>query len=166
MIVRRERLADHELVDAVQRAAFATGPGEPVEVPLLQALRVGPWFLPQFSLVALGPDGIAGHVIATRGYVGDHPALGVGPLGVAPDQQGTGVGSALMHALLGAAEATGETVVALLGDPTYYSRFGFRAAGHMSPNPEWGPYFQVRLLTVLGSPFRGTFRYAPPFDNL
>lgn len=42
-------------------------------------------------------------------------ALGLGPLAVRPDQQGQGVGQALMHAVLGAADALGKPFVALLG---------------------------------------------------
>jgi putative acetyltransferase len=47
---------------------------------------------------------------------------------VLPHHQGVGVGHALMHAVLAAAEAVDETVVGVLGDPAYYARFGFRPA--------------------------------------
>ena len=43
-----------------------------------------------------------------------------GPLSVRPDRQRRGVGSALMHAVLGAADALGEPLVALLGSTAYY----------------------------------------------
>ena len=86
---------------------------------------------------------------------------------MSPARQRGGVGSALMHSLLGAAEATGETVVALLGDPGYYRRFGFVPAAELgiaAPDPGWGGYFQARRLG--GPPLTGRFRYAPPFDEL
>lgn len=54
-----------------------------------------------------------------------------------------------MHAVLGAADARGETVVGLLGNPAYYSRFGFDIASTTavtSPDPAWGDYFQIRTL--------------------
>ena len=54
--------------------------------------------------------------------------LALGPLSVRPDRQRQGVGSALMHAVLGAADALGERLVALLGSTAYYPRFGFRPA--------------------------------------
>ena len=108
--------------------------------------------------------------IATRGTIepSGAPALGLGPLGVVPAWQRRGVGSALMHALLGAAEATDETVVCLLGSPRYYCRFGFRPAveaGIAAPDPAWGGAFQVRTFGTGRVP-SGTFRYAAPFDEL
>lgn len=94
---------------------------------------------------------------------------GPGPLSVRPDSQGRGVGGALMNAVLGAADALGEPLVALLGDPGYYWRFGFRASsecGITPPVPEWGRYFQVRTLAGYDGALRGTFRYPEPFDRV
>ena len=93
---------------------------------------------------------------------------GIGPLAVRPDRQQNGVGSALMHAVLGAADALGEPLVALLGDPAYYSRFGFlAAAGYQitAPRPQWQPRFQVRVLSGYQPGLRGIFTYPPPFDR-
>lgn len=69
------------------------------------------------------------------------PALLLGPLAVEPARKGDGIGSALMHHSLAAAGAMGHRVVVLVGDPDYYSRFGFgpaTAAGIRMPgeNPE------------------------------
>ena len=80
-----------------------------------------------------------------------------------------GVGSALMHAVLGAGDALGEPLVALLGDPGYYERFGFRLGSEYQITPPvagWQPHFQVRLLTAYRPSVRGTFRYAEPFDRV
>jgi putative acetyltransferase len=165
LTVRRERADDVESIRAVHRAAFEGE--EPVEVGLVDALRADPAWLPHLSLVAVHGGEVVGHVVATRARVGAVPALGVGPLGVLPDAQGRGVGSALMYAVLGAAQARDETLVGLLGEPAYYGRFGFVAAadvGITAPDPAWGPYFQV--LVLAGRPPTGTFRYATPFDEL
>ncbi|WJK43006.1 N-acetyltransferase [Solwaraspora sp. WMMA2056] len=198
MLVRRERADDVAAVRAVVTAAFRrpaeSGPGQgpepddrpPVEVGLLDELRADPGWIPALSLVAVdGPadtdpgapaavagqvdaGGIVGHVVCTRGYVDDRPALGLGPLAVRPDRQRAGVGSALMHAVLAAAEARDETLVVLLGDPAYYRRFGLRPAsdfGIVAPDPQWGHYFQARPLGPT-PPTPGRFRYAAPFDRL
>jgi len=176
VLVRREVRADHLDVRGLLLTAFVRGDGEtPVEAELAEQLRTGPWFLPALSLVAVPVDdghgsGIVGHVMATRGTIdpAGAPALGVGPLSVLPAWHGRGVGSALMHSLLAAAEATGESVVCLLGAPRYYRRFGFRPAvesGIAAPDATWGGVFQAR--TFGDHPAApGTFRYAPPFDAL
>ena len=170
MLVRRELAADVAAVRAVVAAAFPVPDGavEPVEAGLLDALRDDPGWLPAFSLVAVDRGGeVVGHGVATRGDVDGHSVLGLGPIAVRPDRQGHGVGTALVHALLAAAEACDEVLVALLGEPGFYGRFGFRPAdelGVASPDPTWGGYFQVRAFTD-DAP-RGTFRYAAPFAEL
>lgn len=165
MIVRRERPPDHPAAEAVHRAAFPTD----AEARLLAALREDAGFLPYLSLVALDGDDVVGHVVATRGWIEPlgAPALGLGPVGVRPERQGSGVGTVLVHALVAVAEAAGERLVVLLGDPGYYSRFGFVPAAEVgvgSPDPAWGVHLQARVLAE-PSP-RGTFRYAAPFDRL
>lgn len=178
VIVRRELPADADAVRAVHRAAFArdpaTGadraPADVVEPGLVDELRLDTGFLPALSLVAEVDGVVVGHVIATRGHLdpGDAPALGLGPLGVLPGMQGRGVGTVLVHALLAVAEAAGEQLVALLGEPAYYRRFGFRPAaefGVTAPEPAWGGYFQARLLGGSAT-VGGAFRYAAPFDRL
>jgi putative acetyltransferase len=75
---------------------------------------------------------------------------------------------ALMHAVLGAADALDEPFVALLGDPDFYRRFGFvpsTEVGIVSPDPAWGRYFQVRALSAY-RPMTGVFAYAEPFNRL
>jgi len=112
---------------------------------------------------------VIGHVACTRGTVGAAPALALGPLSVRPDRQRRGVGSALMHAVLGAADALGEPLVVLLGSTAYYPRFGFRLASEyqITPQrPEWAPHFQVRTLTGYQPGLRGPFAYPEPFDRV
>ncbi|WP_092530347.1 GNAT family N-acetyltransferase [Amycolatopsis arida] len=171
MIVRREGPADAADIAVVHAEAFARGGGEiPVEVGLVEALRTDDAWLPALSLVATGPDGgVVGHVVCTQAAVGGEPALALGPLGVRPAWQGRGVGQALMHAVLGAADALGEPLVALLGHPGYYPRFGFRPAteyGIVPPAPEWAEAFQVRTLGAYRPEIRGPFAYPAPFAEL
>jgi putative acetyltransferase len=197
MLIRRETPADADAIRAVTAAAF-TRQGEdlPVEAPLVDWLRADAGWLPALSLVAAGPDGdVIGHVLCTRATVtpgagtpGAGPGstsgtggpdsagtgtavavLGLGPLSVRPDWQGCGVGSALVHAVLGAADALGEPLVVLLGSTGYYPRFGFRLAreyGITPAHPEWEPHFQVRTLAAYDPAMRGAFAYAGPFDRM
>ncbi|HEX8869016.1 MAG TPA: N-acetyltransferase [Lentzea sp.] len=160
MLIRRETPADIDAIREVTNLAFKYGP----EAPLIDRLRADESWIPELSLVA---DGVIGHVVGSRGYIGaDFPVIGVGPVSVHPDHQRAGVGKALMHAFLGAAEARGELAVILLGSPDYYSRYGFRLAsefGITPPDPSWGPNFQARLF---GEVPAGPFRYAEPFNEL
>jgi putative acetyltransferase len=172
MLIRRETASDADAIRAVTIAAFAPGssPGQvPPEAGLVDELRAGPAWLPALSLVAATPAGeVIGHVLCTRGYVGQVPALALGPLAVRPDRQRHGAGSALMHAVLGAADALGEPLVALLGDPAYYGRFGFLVAADYqvtAPRPQWQPHFQVRVLSGYQPGLRGMFTYPQPFDR-
>lgn len=53
------------------------------------------------------------------------PALLLGPLAVAPELQGEGLGKAMMREALWRAACRGHGAVILIGDAPYYSRFGF-----------------------------------------
>jgi putative acetyltransferase len=177
MIIRRERTDDVEAIRAVTAAAFrdavhSAPPVEPDGVPgeatLVSWLRQDPGWIPRLSLVAVEQDVVLGHVVATRGRVGAVAALGLGPVSVAPRHQRAGIGTGLVHAVLGAAEALDEPLVALLGDPLFYARFGFvpgESVGITPPDPAWGDHFQVRHLTGWTGA-TGEFRFAAPFERL
>lgn len=171
MLIRRELSRDVNAVQAVTSAAFGRDrdSGEPREALLLTRLRVDPGWLPMLSLVAVLGEEVVGHVVCTRGHVSESAVLGLGPIGVVPARQRTGIGLALMHAVLGAADALGEPLVALLGNPSYYQRFGFVPAAHLNiapPDPRWADHFQARALTSYTPGLSGTFRYPPPFNAL
>jgi putative acetyltransferase len=158
-------------VDAVISAAFAKprSEQEPAETLLVRALRRDVGWIPTLSLVALRDDQIVGHVVCTRGWVDEVSALGLGPISVLPEYQRQGTGQALMHAMIGAADASGESLIVLLGDCHFYSRFGFVAASRLgiaAPDPEWGDHFQVLKLTDCPRSITGKFRYAAPFADL
>jgi putative acetyltransferase len=177
VLIRREGPDDVAAVQSVTAAAFRGQPhsappvepgGDPGEVTLLSRLRADAAWIPALSLVAIENGLVVGHVVCTRASMDDEPGLGLGPLSVLPARQRTGVGSALMHAVLGAADALGEPLVGLVGEPAYYRRFGFvpaRSTGITAPEPSWGDYFQIRRLTRYAGQ-TGRFRYAAPFDTL
>lgn len=173
VLIRRELPDDVDRIDDVHRQAFAFAApdgGEPVEVALVHALRADRGWIPALSLVALDAGGtVVGHVVCSEGSLAGTPAVGLGPIGVRPDAQRRGVGQALMHAVLGAADALDYPLVALVGHRDYYPRFGFVPAsqlGVLAPDPAWGDHFQARALTAWRPDVRGAFRYAAPFQTL
>ncbi len=123
--IRDERPDDRARVFVLQEAAF----GRENEARLVEALRVAA--RPQLSLVAERDARVVGHVFVSPVTVERDPALpagGLGPVGVDPAEQGRGVGSALVRAALARAPGLGWRAVFLLGNPAYYSRFGFSLA--------------------------------------
>jgi putative acetyltransferase len=172
MIVRRELAGDESAVHTVHAAAFGrdlVDARDVAEARLVDELRRDGDLVPALALVAMVDDAVVGHVGCSRATVGGRPTLGLGPLGVLPANHGTGVGTALMHAVLGAADALDQPAVFLLGDPGYYRRFGFvlaRPLGVVAPNPSWAEHFQVRPLRFWDDSLRGDFRYSPAFDRM
>ncbi|MDR6863814.1 N-acetyltransferase [Phycicoccus sp. 3266] len=179
MLVRRETTADHDVVHALHRDAFAHGPtedGRPasdgsLEARLVDELRADGDLLNAMTFVAERDGVVVGHVAMSAatvdGRAGELVALG--PLGVLPEHQGAGVGSALVHAALGAADALDVRGVVLLGHPEYYPRFGFGPAVEhgITPPHDWGPrFFLLRRLTAWGDGVHGAFRYADPFERV
>ena len=176
MIVREQTAQDYEAIRHVYAEAFRRprfrqpqNPGSvPPEVGLFEALWAAGDAIPEFSFTALTDGGVVGHVTASRATVAADPVVAVGPIGVLPDHQGIGIGSALMEALLAAADAADVPLIALLGAPEYYRRFGFRPAkelGVTPPEPEWGEGFQVRPLNAYTESVAGRFQYASAFSS-
>jgi len=161
---------DRPAVFAVHTAAFALPDGADVpEARLVDTLRDDGDAIAALTLVALAHDQVVGHVVCSRATIDGRPSVGLGPLGVLPAHQRRGIGQALMHGVLAAADALDEPAVVLLGDPLYYGRFGFVLAetlGILPGDPGWAPYFQVRTLSAWDASLRGTFHYASAFDGL
>lgn len=128
MRIRNEQPADAALIEALVMAAFAQAPhSAQTEHVIVNALRAAGAL--SVSLVAQEGGAILGHVAASPvslsdGSTGWH---GIGPLAVAPPQQGRGIGSQLMRAALDALRGQGAAGCVLLGEPAYYARFGLAA---------------------------------------
>ena len=124
-ILRTETPPDHAAVRRVHEGAFATA----AEAKLTDLLRMSNSFVPELSIVAEIDGELVGHVILTHATIEGRPDvtdfLVLGPIGVLPEKQKMGVGSALMNDALQRASSAGFRAVALIGHPTYYSRFGF-----------------------------------------
>lgn len=98
------------------------------------------------ALVALDCSGrVIGTVRLWDVAAGGKPLLLLGPLAVDPSSAGCGVGSALMRHAVSLASRLGHGGIILVGDASYYTKFGFSAdktVGLMMP----GPVERERLL--------------------
>ncbi|HLY56902.1 MAG TPA: N-acetyltransferase [Stellaceae bacterium] len=84
-------------------------------------------------LAARDGDALVGTIRGWPIAVGTHegPALLVGPVAVARARQGTGLGGQLIGEVLHRGRAIGLSLAVLVGDMSYYGRFGFTpAAGY------------------------------------
>ncbi len=170
MIVRAQEPRDYEAAKVVYAEAFKRRDDRvPREVEIFVALWEAKDVIDELSFTALAQDAVVGHVTASRAKVGREPVVAVGPIGVLPDHQAHGIGTALMNALLGAADAQDVPMLVLLGSPQYYGRFGFRPAeelGVTPPEPGWGSAFQARPLRAYTPSVAGPFEYAPAFTTV
>ena len=77
-----------------------------------------------YSLVAVEAARVIGHALFSK-LVAPTGALALAPVAVAEDRRRRGVAAALIEAGLEKARKEGWAAVVVLGDPSYYPRFGF-----------------------------------------
>jgi putative acetyltransferase len=167
VVIRPEASGDRDSSLEVERLAF----GSEEEAGIVQSVRDEEG---SFALVAEERGRIVGHVQFSRGQIGETPVLALGPIGVLPERQGRGIGSSLIRGGLDEARSRGEMAVMLLGDPSFYRRFGFR------PGSAFGlsnPFTGVRpdgleikeedfmLVVLKPGPLSGEVRWHPAFDQ-
>ena len=167
LIIRPARPDDATGVLAVVEDAFSYGRTRDAREEL--AIVRGTWSAqkdrPLVELVADEDGTVVGHLQAAPGRLdGDpSPVAGVAPVCVGAAHQGHGVGSALMHASVGAAADQQWPLLVLLGDPAYYERFGFGPAAPLGlsypPVGAANPHFQARKLPGYAEALRGEFSY-------
>ncbi|BEP11797.1 N-acetyltransferase [Acidothermaceae bacterium B102] len=168
MIVRLEVPQDRATIHAVHAAAFDRGADGPVAEAVLWDLLHGAGdVVAELSFVATVDGTVVGHAGCSQADIDGRTVVALGPVGVLPAHQGRGVGSALVTAVVAAAEARGEPMVVLLGDPRFYARFGFELAaplGVQPPDPAWADvHFQLCRLSAWNPGLTGAFHYAPAF---
>ncbi len=163
--IRFERGDDHDVVHDLQNAAFGKDHGI---ANLVRDFRKLDAALPVISLVAVGQEDVPrGHVMLTHAWVDSWcrliDVMVLSPLGVHPDMQGQGIGTALIDAALEEADKLAVPMVFLEGNDKYYGPRGFRTAVPFNirrPSlrmPERA--FQVRTLSSYSSEMSGSFVY-------
>jgi len=144
IMIRKELLRDTDVREALLDLSF----GEARHRKAAERLREGR--LPAHGLAFVASD--HGRVIGTARLWNvsagpSRPALLLGPLAVHPDFRGRGIGGALMERSLADARRLGHRAILLVGDASYYGRFGFSAG---TTDGLWlpGRYHAHRLLAL------------------
>src|SRR4051794_39123107 len=140
---RTERPSDAPAIEALQRTTF--GPGAYARAAF--RVREQAPHDRALSFVAERGGQLIGSVRLTPIFVGAREGLLLGPLVIDPCCKGTGLGSALMRCALKAAPEIGSPFVLLVGDESYYGRFGFRPVPRGSVKMP-GPVDPDRVLAV------------------
>lgn len=164
MQIRPEIPADVDAITALTAQAFLQAEHTShTEQFIVNALRRAGVLT--ISLVAQAKEGaLLGHVALSPVTVSDGSAgwYGLGPISVAPEQQGQGIGSQLMRRALDDLRTLGAAGCVLLGDPAYYGRFGFAPRAGLVLEGVPPEYFMA--LAFVGEWPQGMVRYHAAFE--
>ena len=169
--IRPETPADHDAIVRVVAAAFESN-GETI---LVERIRASDRFIPRLSIVAERDGEIVGHLMVSYTDLDDdgtiHRVPIMAPVAVHPDHQRQGIGKYLVRAGLAGADAMGEPLVVLQGDPGYYGMLGFEPSaphGIHQGLPDWAPQeaAQVCLLSAYDPSIRGNLILPEAFEGV
>ncbi len=127
MVIRKEMVADVEAITEVTIAAFKTLPiSNHTEQFIINALRAADALA--ISLVADINGRIVGHIAFSPVTISDGSIgwYGLGPIYVLPEYHKQGIGKSLVNEGLSLLRELGAQGCALVGDPNYYKRLGFK----------------------------------------
>lgn len=162
LIIQRERPSDHDEITQVIQLAFNDAPySDQQEHLIVQALRDAGAL--ELAIIARIGSDIVGFAAISPVQISDGAEqwYGLGPIAVLPGFQGQGIGSMLVDEALSGLKARGTAGCVVLGDPDFYSRFGFepdRRLEFANFDPE---FFQS--IRFDNSPAQGEVTYHPAF---
>ncbi|OUL23231.1 N-acetyltransferase [Nostoc sp. 106C] len=168
MNIRSETIADYLAIAEVNVLAF----GQENEAKLVEEIRNSNRYIPELSLVAEVEGLVVSHILFSYiDLIGEETlqVLGLAPMAVHPRFQRQGIGSALVKASLEIADTRGEAIVIVLGNPPFYSRFGFEPSVNYeieSPFPVPEEFFMVKPLQSYQERYKGKVVYPPAFEKV
>ncbi len=122
-----------------------------------------------FRWLPISMNRVVGHILFSRMWIetaGERiPAVALAPVAVSREHQRRGIGGKLIERGLDLLRSEAERIVIVLGEPEYYSRFGFsteKARGLASPFPPEA-YMAMELHAGALDGVRGKVRYANAF---
>lgn len=144
---------------------------------LVHKLRKSDAYLPELSRVAVIGDEIVGAIFYSEAWLKRtadqteaRQILTFGPLCVAPEWQGCGVGGLLLKETLALAKEAGQEGVVIFGEPDYYPGHGFQTCDHFGITTADGKNFDAFMGIELAegglADFGGKFYESEVFENL
>ncbi|MBD3208596.1 MAG: GNAT family N-acetyltransferase [Candidatus Nealsonbacteria bacterium] len=126
--IRAEKPEDYAAIYEINKRAF----NSEFEAKLIDTIRHSNNFISDLSLVALKDNSIVGHILFSQANIKsrekERPVLILAPIAVLPEFQKQGIGSLLVKKGLHKSQTLGYDIVALIGYPGFFSRFGFSPA--------------------------------------
>lgn len=131
MIIRQEKKEDFDKIYKLVELAFKTAQvSDGKEQDFVLKLRAGAGYVPELALVAEKENEIIGHIMLTKQFIetqkGNSEGLLLAPLTVAIEWRNKGIGIQLVKESFKLAKIKGYKSVFVVGNPAYYSRFGFK----------------------------------------
>jgi putative acetyltransferase len=168
MIIRDEEPRDYPEIYQINCAAFDSN----TEAELVNALRKAGGSL--VSLVAEENGTLLGHIMFSPVTIEHNPqdilAAGLAPLAVLPAFHGKGVGGELINTGLEKCRVSGIQAAVVLGDPTYFQRFGFSRADGFQLLCEYDTppdcFMALELIPGVLSACTGKVKYHPVFHEV
>jgi putative acetyltransferase len=158
--IRTEIAEDQAEILAIHVSAF----GRADEAQLVDRLRADGDVL--LSLVAEVDSKLVGHVLFSRMWIDANAAVALAPVAVLREYQRQGIAADLIRDGLDDLRRHGEEIVIVLGEPRYYSRFGFSvqaAALLKSPFPPEA-FMAMELIPGALHNVSGKVRYPRAFE--
>lgn len=174
LIIRQETPADYHRTERMVMRSFWNKywPGC-TEHFLTRIIRASRDYRPDLSRIAEWNGQIVGAIYYTRAWIADGEAkqeiVTFGPLAVEPMMEGNDIGGALVRETLGLAKRSGAAGIAIMGEPYYYPRFGFRRGAEFGITDAWGNSPDALMVFPLNndfSSFRGKLIESPDFEKL
>lgn len=142
--IRHEDEGDSASISDIITLAFENDPiSDKREAEIVRLMREDSALT--ISLVAETEGQIVGHVAFSKVTINDEfmAWYGLAPVSVAPKFQGKGIGSQLINEGIKLLKAMNAKGCVLLGEPDYYSRFGFKAYANLILPGVPAEYFQA-----------------------
>ncbi len=164
LVIRNECPGDAEPIAKITRDAFAEHPhSSHTEHLIIDALRRSRAL--KLSLVAEVDGAVVGQIAFSRVGISDGTEewYGLGPVSVAPAHQARGIGQTLVRHGLTNLREMGAKGCVVLGEPSFYARFGFTCDQDLRL-PGVPPEFFLSLPFGTERP-QGEVSYHPSFDT-